>query len=186
MDHYRCMRCFNPDTGREIDVDTLQFFPHNTPLPEIATEDYLKQAATDIVSILQSPPTSTPSLNLNQTTSRALIYIANILNRAAPVPKVPSIESISPFKSPNMSLEPSPVHQNQSQPVSPAKDNSRQSTPAVPLPRVVQTQKKSQSPSLSLPRVVQNVSVPASITSEGGAKSTNIPVPASITSEGAQ
>ena len=96
MDHYRCMRCFNPDTGREIDVNTLQFFPHNTPLPEIATEDYLKQAATDIVSILQSLPTSTPSLKLNKTTRHALTYIANILNRAAPVPKVPSIERVFP------------------------------------------------------------------------------------------
>jgi hypothetical protein len=142
------MRCFNQDTGREIDVDILQFFPHNTPLPEVTTEDYLKQAATDIVSILQSPPTSTPSLKLNNTTRHALIYIANILNQAAPIPRVPSIESISPIQSQNNSVDPSPVRQHQNLPVPPAKDNSRQSTP-VSLPRVVQNHKESQTCSVS-------------------------------------
>ena len=100
MEHYRCLKCFNPSSGKEMDIDTLKFFPHSTPLPQIATEDFLKQAATDIISILQKPPSATPHLQLTNTTRHALIYIARILNKAAPLEPIPSIESLPPLQSP--------------------------------------------------------------------------------------
>ncbi len=37
MNHYRCMRCYLPDTRTEIDSDTLQFIPTSVPVPETTT-----------------------------------------------------------------------------------------------------------------------------------------------------
>ena len=40
MRHYRCMRCYLPDTRTEIDSDTIQFIPTSVPVPETTTENY--------------------------------------------------------------------------------------------------------------------------------------------------
>jgi hypothetical protein len=57
MEHYRYVKCYSiPTTARERDVDTLQFFPKKIPFPSISTEDYFKQAASDILAILQKAP----------------------------------------------------------------------------------------------------------------------------------
>ena len=45
------------------DCSTVEFFPHSIPFPRVTLNDYLKQAATNIISILSKPPTTTvPSL----------------------------------------------------------------------------------------------------------------------------
>jgi hypothetical protein len=59
-EHYQCIKCYMPATSRERDVDTVEFFPKKIPFPEISTEEYLKQAATDILSILQNTPATLP------------------------------------------------------------------------------------------------------------------------------
>jgi hypothetical protein len=86
MEHYRCVKCYIPASGRERDVDTLQFFPKTIPFPEVSTEDYLTQAASDILSILQRPPSNLPYLAYGDTTKNALVQIAKLLGRAAPAP----------------------------------------------------------------------------------------------------
>jgi hypothetical protein len=55
MEHYRCVKCYLPTTSRERDVDALQFFPKKISFPKTSTEDYLKQAASDILAMLQKP-----------------------------------------------------------------------------------------------------------------------------------
>ena len=52
MHHYRCMRCYLPDTCIEIDSDTIQFIPTSVYELETTTENYLQQAVRDILAIL--------------------------------------------------------------------------------------------------------------------------------------
>ena len=49
MHHYRCMRCYLPQTRTEIDSDTLEFIPTSVPVPKTTTESYLNQAVSDIL-----------------------------------------------------------------------------------------------------------------------------------------
>ena len=45
------------------DVDTVTFFPREIPIPKGGLDDFLRQTATDIITILTAPPsTTTPSL----------------------------------------------------------------------------------------------------------------------------
>ena len=53
MSHYRCIKCFLPETRTEVITDTVTFFPSNIPFPKVNTEDFLKQAATDILHLLK-------------------------------------------------------------------------------------------------------------------------------------
>ena len=90
MEHYRCVKCYLPSTARERDVDTLKFFPKTVAFPEISTEDYLKQAASDILSILKDPPSSLPYLAYGDATNNAIVHIATLLGRAVPPPQLPA------------------------------------------------------------------------------------------------
>ena len=51
-EHYRCVKCFIPETHRTVDTDTVDFFPHKVPSPEIISTDFLEKAALDILTIL--------------------------------------------------------------------------------------------------------------------------------------
>lgn len=55
-EHYRCIRCFFPKSRAERNVQTVTFFPHYIPFPRVDLEDFLRQAATDIIRILTQPP----------------------------------------------------------------------------------------------------------------------------------
>jgi hypothetical protein len=88
MEHYRCVKCYLPTTSRERDVDTLQFFPKKIPFPKTSTEDYLKQAASDILAILQKPPTTLPYLACGDATSNAIVAIATLSGRADVPPQL--------------------------------------------------------------------------------------------------
>ncbi len=90
MEHYRCVKCYLPTTARVRDVDTLQFFPKKIPFPKITTEDYLKQAASDILAILQKPPSSLPYLAYGDATNNAIVQIATLLGRADAPPELPT------------------------------------------------------------------------------------------------
>ena len=60
MEHYQCVKCYVPTTGRERDDDTISFFPKKIKIPKTTTEDFLRQAASDIVFILQNKPNIVP------------------------------------------------------------------------------------------------------------------------------
>jgi hypothetical protein len=94
MEHYRCVKCYIPATGRVRDVDTLEFFPKQFPFPAVTTEDYLKQAAADIISLLQNQNSALPSLEYGAPTQNALVQIATLLGRAATAPELPTIRQV--------------------------------------------------------------------------------------------
>ena len=89
MEHYRCVKCYIPASGRVRDVDTLQFFPTTIPFPKIDPIDYLTQAASDIVVLLQQPTTNLPFLSYGDKTKNALLQIATLLGRATDPPRAP-------------------------------------------------------------------------------------------------
>jgi len=58
------------------------------PFPEINTDTLLRQAAQDIVNILQNPPKPLPYLEAGYETQNALLKIATLLQRATKPPQV--------------------------------------------------------------------------------------------------
>ena len=85
--HYRCIRCYFPKTRSERNVDTVTFFPAAIPFPKVSLNDFLRQAATDIISILTAPPSTTAhSLQAGDPTRNVLLEIATVLNRAEKLP----------------------------------------------------------------------------------------------------
>ena len=82
LDHYRCVECYFPRTRTTRVCETVTFFPHEVPFPKVTITDHLRQAATDIVTILTKPPsTTTPSLQAGDPIRNALLEIAQQLNR---------------------------------------------------------------------------------------------------------
>ena len=59
LEHYRCVEIYFPKTRKTRACDTVDFFPHDYPFPEVKTKDFLHQAAADIVEILTKPPSTT-------------------------------------------------------------------------------------------------------------------------------
>ena len=53
LEHYRYLKCYITDTGGTRDADTVELFPHKIPLTSVSTDNYLRQAATDLASILK-------------------------------------------------------------------------------------------------------------------------------------
>jgi hypothetical protein len=96
MEHYRCVKCYIPTAARERDVDTLQFFPKKIPFPSISTEDYLKQAASNILAILPKTPSSLPYLAYGDPTNNAIVQIATLLGRAVAAPPSPQFPTQPP------------------------------------------------------------------------------------------
>ena len=99
LHHYRCLKCYLPSTGGTRDADTVQFFPKQIPFPQISTEDYLLQAATDILTVLKNPPPSLPSLTFGDATRNAIDHLARLLQRAVKRPKPFNLRDPKPLPS---------------------------------------------------------------------------------------
>ena len=81
MQHYRCFKCFVPETGGTRDTDTVEFFPQQVPFPNTTPEIYLQQAAADMLSILSEPKSNIPSLKYGDKYNNAFIDIAKMLKK---------------------------------------------------------------------------------------------------------
>ena len=87
-EHYRCVKCYLPATRQEVDADTMVFIPHKIDFPEVKLEDFLKQAAMDILTLLYKPPPSTvPSLQAGDPIRKAILQLATILQRTNQAPE---------------------------------------------------------------------------------------------------
>ena len=118
MHHYRCVKCYFPRTRATRDCDTVTFFPTTIPFPQIKLDDYLRQAATDIITILTQPPsTTTPSLQAGDPVRNALLTLATQLKRIEPMPPViadtvpsPRVLPLPPTKNQLQTAQPPRVH----------------------------------------------------------------------------
>ena len=77
---YRCVTYYFPRTKTTRDCETVAFFPSSIPFPKVKPEDFLRQAASDIISILTLPPsTTTPNLQAGDPVRNDLITLATKL-----------------------------------------------------------------------------------------------------------
>ena len=115
--HYRCVRCFLPQSRRERDADTVSFHPHAIEFPAVSTLDYLKQASDDILNILCNPQQAFPYLEGGDQTKNAYVQIATLLNRAATHPAslsntatLPRVQEpqLNPLPEPRVPIAPPP------------------------------------------------------------------------------
>ena len=79
MEHYQCYKVWEPETGGIRHLDIVEVFPQQIPFPNISTADYLRQAATDIIAILQNKSSNLSSLTYEDTTSNVYVEISTIL-----------------------------------------------------------------------------------------------------------
>jgi hypothetical protein len=111
LQHYRCWKCYFPDTNSERDVLTVEFFPEKIPIPRFTTEAYLKQTAEDMLHLLQAPPPTSPllaPLTFGDTALNAYAELATILRRA--VPPAPTPPPLPPIiVPPAASIPPTPA-----------------------------------------------------------------------------
>ena len=71
-EHYRCIKVYFQKIRSERDCNTINFFPTVIPYPEVKLDHVLRQAATDIITILTTPPSkTTPSLQAGDRTKNA-------------------------------------------------------------------------------------------------------------------
>ena len=126
LEHYRCITCYIPSTGKERVVDTVQWFPHVVPIPAASTDDYLRQAVADIIALLNTRQQH-PTLAVNPTTEQIVRQVAELLQRATPHPPTISLPA-NTIPAPRVTANPS--HAN------PSTTATTNNANPVPIPRV--------------------------------------------------
>jgi hypothetical protein len=71
MHHYRCQNLYITSTASERIVDTLEFSPHNSPMPQLCSADRLIMAANDMVDALKYPHQDVPSDTIGDDTTHS-------------------------------------------------------------------------------------------------------------------
>ena len=98
MEHYRCFNCYVPITGATRITDTVKFYPHDEPFPQVGVKDQFLQTISDLISILKNHKNTLPFLEFGNTTKNALTTMATLLQRnlqpELPVPTLPKINKI--------------------------------------------------------------------------------------------
>jgi hypothetical protein len=97
MHHYRCQNVYISSTSSERIVDTLEFFPHNLPMPQISSTDRLLMAAYDMNDALKHPHHNVQFATIGDDTITALYQLALIFKNKFPKPVAPEI-SQAPIK----------------------------------------------------------------------------------------
>ena len=55
LEHYMCLKCYNPGTYDEVDTGTLQLLTPTAPIPVYTNLGAIKKAILDIINILENP-----------------------------------------------------------------------------------------------------------------------------------
>jgi hypothetical protein len=86
-----------PSTASERIVDTLELFPHNSPMPQLSSTDRLIMAANDMTDALKHPHTDVPFNTDGYDTIKALTTLAAIFKNKCNKPPAPELID-SPIK----------------------------------------------------------------------------------------
>jgi hypothetical protein len=110
MHHYRCQNVYITATTSERIVDTLDFSPHNSPIPQMSSTDRVLMAAQDMTDALKHPHPYIPFVAIGDDTISALATLAEIFTRKfkkaeAPVIPPPPIKSAA-NKQPQSQVQP--------------------------------------------------------------------------------
>jgi hypothetical protein len=79
MHHYRCQNVYISSTSSKRIVDTLDFFPHNSPMPQLSSTDRLLMAANDMADALKNPHPEVPFAQVGDDKTTALAQLTTIL-----------------------------------------------------------------------------------------------------------
>jgi hypothetical protein len=81
MHHYRFQNVYITATASERIVDTLDVFPHNSPMPQMSSTDRLLMAAQDMNDDLKQTHPDVPFVTMGDETISALATLADIFTR---------------------------------------------------------------------------------------------------------
>jgi hypothetical protein len=81
MTHYRCQNVYITATASERIVDTLDFFPHNSPMPQMSSTDRILMAAQYMTDALKHPHPDVTFATIGDDTISALATLAEIFTR---------------------------------------------------------------------------------------------------------
>jgi hypothetical protein len=93
MYHYRCQNLYISYTASERIVDTLEFFPHNSPMPQLSSTDRLIMASNDISNALKNPHHEVPYAQVGNDTIAALTKLAEIFKNKFQKAQVPGLSN---------------------------------------------------------------------------------------------
>jgi hypothetical protein len=78
MHHYRCQNVYISAMASERIVDTLEFFSHNFPMPQLSSKDILIMADNDMSNELKKTHPEVPFSHIGDETIAALTTLAEI------------------------------------------------------------------------------------------------------------
>jgi hypothetical protein len=77
IEHYRCHKCYIPSTFGVRNALTVDWFPHNVQFPKVTADEYIRQTANDMLTLIQDKTTRPiPSLTYGSNITNAYIQIA--------------------------------------------------------------------------------------------------------------
>jgi hypothetical protein len=97
MHHYICQNFYISATASERAVDPLEFFTHNSPMPQLSSTDRLIMAANDMTSALKNPHPEVPFAKVGDDKIEALTQLPDIFKNKFQKVKPPVLSS-SPIK----------------------------------------------------------------------------------------
>jgi hypothetical protein len=97
MHHYRCQNVYITSTASERSVDTLEFPPHNFPMPQLSSTDRVLMAAQDMTYALKHPHPDFPFATIGDETILALNTLETIFKNKFQKPLAPEAQN-SPLK----------------------------------------------------------------------------------------
>jgi hypothetical protein len=78
MHHYRCQNVYITTTASERIVVTLEYFPHNYPMPQLSSTDRLLMADQDMTDAFRNTHPDVPFASVGDDTIAALANLAAI------------------------------------------------------------------------------------------------------------
>ena len=80
MLHYRCYRCYLPQSQHKRISDTVEFFPHDIHMPAQSAADKAIQTMQDLIHTINNPTPATPFPTFRPEHTTALQELASIFN----------------------------------------------------------------------------------------------------------
>ena len=81
LEHYRCLKCYNPEAFSEVNTDTVKLIPSVTSILVYTNLDVIKQAVSNILSILKNPSKNNiPTVLKGDAIQNAFKQVAEVLS----------------------------------------------------------------------------------------------------------
>jgi hypothetical protein len=187
MHHYRYQNVYITSTASKRIVDMWEFFPHNSPMPQISSMDRLLMAANDMTNALKHPHPYAPFATVGYDTITVLSQLATLFKNKFQKPLAPELvqapAKVDENKKPSALVQPiltSPMkhnYQTRSQHAIPRHSTNLSKSHNSPLlPRVVTPVARNAAP-LRVPARTHNLSpsifFPGRLLGYGKCKSAN-------------